>query len=179
MLNFDRDVWVTTNSNKSFYLNKMNPENINIWDIHQGLSNICRFAGQITPDYKVAQHCCIVSDYLPDEFKFEGLMHDAAEWVTGDIPKPIKWMIPEVAELELFIYNQIAEVFKLPRIISLEVKKVDDRLLQREALLMFDFVPDWVRDSNIKPLDIEIEEVWSAEKCRTEFMKRFMELAPK
>lgn len=61
-----------------------------IKDIAIGLSNICRFGGQIREHYNVAQHSLIVTSLAPERLKKVALMHDAAEAYIGDVIKPLK-----------------------------------------------------------------------------------------
>lgn len=71
------------------------PEDIDIRDIAHGLARIQRFQGQITRAYSVADHSLRVADVLaaegaPPALEMVGLLHDAAEYVTGDIVRPVK-----------------------------------------------------------------------------------------
>ena len=71
------------------------PEDIDIRDIAHGLARIQRFQGQIVRAYSVAEHSLRVADVLaadgaPPGLELAGLLHDAAEYVTGDIVQPVK-----------------------------------------------------------------------------------------
>ncbi len=74
----------------------MTADDIEIEDIARGLSNICRFGGQIEKFYSVAQHsviCAEVAEYLlkhPKEIVVSALLHDASEAYLGDFIRPIK-----------------------------------------------------------------------------------------
>lgn len=76
-------------------LNNPNPDNINIDDIATGLSNTCRFGGQIRRHYSVAQHSLLVIFLAPVYLKRAALMHDAAEAYINDITKPQKILMGE------------------------------------------------------------------------------------
>jgi hypothetical protein len=66
------------------------PEEIFIEDIAQGLANINRYNGQFG-SYTVAQHSVFVSRILERENKqLAGLLHDAPEYITGDLAHHIK-----------------------------------------------------------------------------------------
>jgi hypothetical protein len=54
------------------------------------LSKVARCNGHTTGELSVsvAQHCVLSCRAAPSGFKFEALMHDAAECVTGDITTP-------------------------------------------------------------------------------------------
>ncbi len=69
-----------------------------IMDIAVGLSRECRYAGASVHWWPVALHSFVVADLLPPGIRLHGLLHDAAECITGDIPTPAK--IPEMEILE-------------------------------------------------------------------------------
>lgn len=60
-----------------------------------------RYAGAGTYFWPVALHTFVVCDMLPDELKIHGLLHDAPECTTGDVPKPAKTDEIEAFEEEL------------------------------------------------------------------------------
>ena len=66
------------------------PNTIDIIDIAHGLSNICRYGGQCSRFYSVAEHCCYVSDASPEGSKLAALLHDASEAYIGDMIQPLK-----------------------------------------------------------------------------------------
>lgn len=81
--------WIQTFTGKKFYPLSPQIEDICIEDIAHALSNVCRYAGHCRDFYSVAQHCVMVSDWMPS-MKLEGLMHDASEAYLGDISRPLK-----------------------------------------------------------------------------------------
>jgi len=75
---------------------ELKPEEIDIHDIAHALSQMARHGGHCLKRMSVAQHCCLVHDYLvskgvPPEGCFQGLMHDAEEAYLVDIPRPVKY----------------------------------------------------------------------------------------
>ena len=89
------DGWVGTNSGKRIGLSAVDLDQIDINDIADGVSNSCRFTGQVRLWYSVAEHCMWVADILPPHLRFHGLMHDAAEAYIADLSSPVKRKIGE------------------------------------------------------------------------------------
>ncbi len=62
-------------------------------DIARSLAKLARWTGHTDDEeiYSVAQHCVMVSYLLePHELGLEGLLHDAHEFVLGDVSSPLK-----------------------------------------------------------------------------------------
>lgn len=73
------------------------PRDFRILDIAMSLGKIARFNGHTQQHASVAQHSILVSFLLEGTgFEMEGLMHDAAEAITGDISTPMKMAIKEM-----------------------------------------------------------------------------------
>lgn len=113
---------ITTYSGKTFDYANPQSESIVLGDIAHGLSQCCRFAGQIHKFYSVAQHCCWVADLTffrlseenhprIKELTLIALLHDAAEAYTGDIPTPLKDLIPNFKKIENIIQKKIIGKF--------------------------------------------------------------------
>ena len=85
--------YVTTATGKLVYLD--DPKDFDIIDIAIGLSNICRWGGQMENHWSVAQHslalCYILSLIYPGDKPLcrAALLHDAAEAYIGDITRPV------------------------------------------------------------------------------------------
>ena len=138
--NDDPSIPITGNFIKLFsegYFDFTNPEssNIAIEDIAVGLSNTCRFAGQLEKFYSVAEHSlhclsvaiemgCTISE------KRAVFMHDAAEAYVGDVPSPLKILLPEYKLIENRIEAVIFDRFNLEK--SPVVKQIDLMLLRAE-----------------------------------------------
>lgn len=82
-----------------------------IEDIAHGLSNVCRFSGQVMNFYSVAEHCANVSFCVPDEYKFAALLHDASEAFIGDIASPLKALLPDYLIIEKKVEDAISKRF--------------------------------------------------------------------
>jgi uncharacterized protein len=75
------------------------PRDIEIGDIAHGLARVARWNGQTHGEHalSVAQHCCLVERItcdvtpgLPQQWRLAALLHDAPEYVIGDLISPFK-----------------------------------------------------------------------------------------
>lgn len=149
---------------------------ITIEDIAHGLSNVCRFAGHTKFFYSVAQHSYHVSFLVPEEHAFEGLMHDAHEAYVGDMPTPLKRLLPEYAELEHRCEDAVLAAFGLERPLNRSVKRADLIMLateQRDLLPSHD--DEWALLKGIEPCK-DVIQPWPPEAARMLFLQRFHEL---
>ena len=103
--------WILTNSGKHFDFADPQPDQIDILDIAQGLANECRYAGQCRVFYSVAQHSFLASQIVNPRLALEALLHDAAEAYCKDIPRPLKYMLPEYQAIEARVESAIRERF--------------------------------------------------------------------
>lgn len=109
------------------------PVDIEIEDIAHGLSFLARWNGQTVGDYpySVAEHSILVEkiySYLnPDisvKWKLIALLHDAPEYVIGDMISPVKSKVgPGYEELDNRLMSAILLRFGLPSSIPIKIKK--------------------------------------------------------
>lgn len=90
--------WIQTFSGRKFFVFDPRPEDVDIEDIAHGLSNTCRFSGQVSKFYSVAQHSVLVSQCVflatgSSSLALSSLLHDASEAYTGDFPSPWKKLV--------------------------------------------------------------------------------------
>lgn len=131
---------IETASGLFFDLAKPHPRDVALYDIAQGLSCTARYGGQASEFYSVAQHAYVVAQQLkrrnwPVSVQLAGLHHDDPEAYIGDIPRPLKSLLPEYRALEREVWRAIAEAiapFPLP-IDSDAVKEADTWALSYEA----------------------------------------------
>lgn len=138
--------WLQTYSGKKFDYANPTPDMIDIRDIARALSRIPRFMAHTNIPVYVAEHCMYVADNLPEELKLEGLLHDAAEAYTGDIPAPLKALLGSgFKHIERGIEKAIAERFGLSYPWSQRIKDVDSHALYEEAKAYFPkgCIEDW------------------------------------
>lgn len=142
-------------------------------DVIVGLSNQTRFAGQIDPRYTVGQHSVLASYKVPPLYSFDALMHDAAEFVLLDMPKPIKEVLGDYQAVDCAVDTFLQARFQFsPK--NSHVKIADGRLFATEVR---DVVarPQAFGESVHDPYPERIR-VWSVKWTRFRFGARFHEL---
>jgi hypothetical protein len=163
-------------------IENLTDDDICIEDIGHALSQINRFTGATKWPYSVAQHSVLVSYAVPSEIALEGLLHDAHEYIIGDISTPVKELFCMnhdgfIRNTMIHIDMMIGNAFGCDLFANRDkVKEADKRMMITEAKALFkvDMTDDWPIDA--KPYDIRIVE-WSAQRAEMEFMKRFEQLA--
>jgi uncharacterized protein len=91
----DRGPFFVTVSGKVVYFLDPDPDQITIEDVAHALSRISRWGGHTNSFWSVAAHSLLVAQLLPRPLKLAGLTHDLHEYVLGDMPTPLKSLIPE------------------------------------------------------------------------------------
>lgn len=84
------DAWMQTIFNRKWDLLDPAATPVDWEEIAHALSGIPRFTNHTRTPYSVAQHCCLVADFLPEPYKLAGLLHDAHEAYTGDVSTPMQ-----------------------------------------------------------------------------------------
>ncbi|PVA09970.1 hypothetical protein DC366_09860 [Pelagivirga sediminicola] len=109
------------------------PVDIEIDDIAHGLAFVARWNGQTSGDhaYSVAEHSLLVERIFgriapkaPPKWQLAALLHDAPEYVIGDMISPVKNAVgPGYEELDKRLTAAIHIRFGLPAVIPATVKK--------------------------------------------------------
>jgi len=109
------------------------PVDIEIEDIAHGLAFVARWNGQTAGDhaYSVAEHSLLVTDIFgrmqpkaPVKWQLAALLHDAPEYVIGDMISPVKAAVgPDYEALDERLTAAIHIRFGLPAKIPATVKK--------------------------------------------------------
>jgi hypothetical protein len=109
------------------------PMDIEVADIAHGLAFVARWNGQTAGDfaYSVAEHSLLVTDIFiamnpsaPVKWQLAALLHDAPEYVIGDMISPVKSALgPDYGELDDRLMAAIHIRFGLPAVLPVAVKK--------------------------------------------------------
>lgn len=152
-------------------------DQLDIEDIAHGLAYQCRFNGQTSDFYSVAQHSILVAQLLPDHLQLAGLLHDAGEAFLGDLVSPIKALLPDFSRLEQAVSAQIAMHFAV-NFDAPAIKAADLRLLATEKRdLMPNSVEAWSSLHGIEPLSERIIP-WGPATAKNEFLRTYQRLVP-
>lgn len=140
---------------------------------------LCRFNGQCTKFYSVAEHSVHVSYEIDKELALAGLLHDAAEAYLGDVPSPLKKQLSQFSEFEKQMEIAIGKKFDVESSLfkEQELKRADVQLLiDEKAVLMVDAPEPWPPGApGIK--DPSRIKCWGSEESKQRFLERFGELS--
>lgn len=170
-----RGDWFQVFSGRRFFALDPDPIDIDIVDIAHALSLICRYNGHCREAYSVAQHSVLVSERVPEECAFEGLLHDASEAYLGDMVRPLKLGMPEYRRAEEHLEKIIAMKYGLRFPWPEPVKIADNRMLATERRdILPVFREDWPNYGEPYP---EPVVPWSAPVAEARFLLRFHDLS--
>jgi hypothetical protein len=170
------------------------PLDIEIEDIAHGLARVARWNGQTrgAHAFSVAQHCVLVerlvaelSPRLSREARLMALLHDAPEYVVGDLISPFKAAIGvNYKDLELKLQAAIHLRFGLPALVpkplAVLFKKADHLSAfyeatqlagfeEKEARRLFGAPPAGAKTPRLAPL--------ATPEAQAQFLERFHRLA--
>lgn len=126
---------IRTVSGRYVNLVEMDPESLDIRDVAYALSQIPRFGGHLPRRYSVAQHSidvCRRVAHLGREVRLQALLHDASEALLGDLPSPVKALLPDYRALEQRVMETMSRRFGFPWPLLPEVKHADRMALEDE-----------------------------------------------
>lgn len=149
-------------------------------EVGYALNNVCRYAGHCTQFYSVLSHTLlgvkvleqyqqvilrIIQDKIPipdierhvvwRSLMTCWLLHDASEAYLGDVPSPLKGLLPDYREIEKSVQSGIEEKFYyhnsgdinvsgLDEIIRDIAKRVDTAMLCAEKKLLTKDMQEWL-----------------------------------
>ncbi|MEN8894609.1 MAG: HD family hydrolase [Yoonia sp.] len=132
------------------------PMDIEVEDIAHGLAFVARWNGQTVGDfaYSVAEHSLLVTDIFtsmnpnaPVKWQLAALLHDAPEYVIGDMISPVKAAVGpgyEVLDDRLMaaIYIRFGLPAQIPVAVKKQIKKADKISAWLEAVQIAGFTAD-------------------------------------
>jgi 5'-deoxynucleotidase YfbR-like HD superfamily hydrolase len=191
-------VWQRMLSGRRLDLIDPSPLDIEIADIAHGLARVARWNGQTSGAhiFSVAQHTLLVeavmraqTPRLDAKLRLAALLHDAPEYVIGDMISPFKAVLGgdyKVVERRLLaaIHIRFGLPAELPPAITAQIKQADRGAAYLEATMLAGFseaearrlfgrdpgLPESVQNDYLAP--------WSAAKAEKRFLARFNALQP-
>lgn len=151
--------WQRMLSGRRLDLLDPSPLDIELEDIAHGLARVARWNGQTIGDhaYSVAEHSLLVEKIahglkgdLPRKWRLAALLHDAPEYVIGDLISPFKAAIGlDYIELEDRLLRAIHIHFglpgTLPKTVTTLIKRADKMAAFFEATQLAGFEDDEAR----------------------------------
>ena len=145
--------WQRMLSGRRLDLLDPSPLDVEIEDIAHGLARVARWNGQTHGDhaYSVAQHCLLVNDIFDGlnpmssrQWQMMALLHDAPEYVIGDMISPFKVVIGgayKVVEnrLQTAIHLRYGLSAETPKQLKTKIKKADTIAAYFEAVTLAGF----------------------------------------
>lgn len=135
--------WLQTASGRAWPLLSPSPTDLHWPDLAEGLGKQCRFSGATRTFYSVAQHCILVAEQLPPEWRAYGLLHDAHKALIGDMPTPVRAALRTLGGAEAWerleaatdaaIYRAAGLPWPAPMEVRAAVKRADLRALATEV----------------------------------------------
>jgi uncharacterized protein len=186
--------WQRMLSGRRLDLLDPSPLDIEIEDIAQGLSRVARWNGQTTGEhaYSVAQHSLLVEEifgwlfpHVTTEHRLIALLHDAPEYVIGDMISPFKAVVGgDYKAVELRLQHAIHLRFSLAPVINQElrkqIKRADAVAAYHEATLLAGFSPGeaiefFGRPRGIDPQGLDLTPL-PTQNAQNAFLLRFAAL---
>jgi uncharacterized protein len=190
--------WQRMLSGRRLDLLSPEPRDIEIEDIAHGLARVARWNGQTKGDhaFSVAQHSLVVTDIFealwPESTSNErlaALLHDAPEYVIGDLISPFKTAIGlDYKAFELNLLDAIHRRFGVGQLsvaAAAAIKDADTIAAYYEATLLAGFetaeaelffgIPQLPKELHSA---LSVLHPVSAKDAQTQFLLRFGELSP-
>jgi 5'-deoxynucleotidase YfbR-like HD superfamily hydrolase len=173
------------------------PLDIELEDIAHGLARVARWNGQTSGPhvFSVAQHCVLVeaiAAHMEPDLSGGGrlvvLLHDAPEYVIGDMISPFKAVIGDAYKaVEKRLLSAIHVRFGLPALTPAALNRLTKRADAVAAFLEATRLAGFSREEALRifgrpvPLPREVEVLlapWSAAEAESRYRERVLALAP-
>jgi 5'-deoxynucleotidase YfbR-like HD superfamily hydrolase len=187
--------WQRMLSGRRLDLLDPSPLDIEIEDIAHGLARVARWNGQTRGPtiFSVAQHSLLVEHIahasytdLSPRCRLTALLHDAPEYVIGDIISPFKAVLGDAYQgvegrLLAAIHVRFSLPPQTPPPLEKRIKLADRAAAFIEAVRLADFSVAKAERFFGRP-DIAVDALdpllspWSSDQAQTQFLQRFLEL---
>lgn len=185
--------WQRMLSGRRLNLLEPSPLDIEIEDIAHGLSRVARWNGQTSGDwaFSVAEHSVLVETILeryrnnaPTAWRLAALLHDAAEYVIGDLISPFKAAVG--LDYKAFEWNLQSAIHirfglpaTLPKTAQNLIKRADRASAYIEAIQLAGFDPSEAKKIFGKPRGLEDTALTplSPDKAKNAFLTHFETLS--
>jgi 5'-deoxynucleotidase YfbR-like HD superfamily hydrolase len=190
--------WQRMQSGRRLDLLDPSPLDIEIEDIAHGLARVARWNGQTSGAhiFSVAQHTLLVEalarrrNDIDRRTRLAILLHDAPEYVIGDMITPFKAVIGDAYKVvERRLLAAIHLRFGLPRVLSEDITKLikaaDRNAAYFEATRLAGFSESEAKRFFGTPPEVPTSferdylHPWPAKDAQSRFLKRFAELIEK
>jgi hypothetical protein len=189
--------WQRMLSGRRLDLLDPSPLDIELADIAHGLARVARWNGQTEGEhiFSVAQHTLLVevvlrarTPRLERRWRLAALLHDAPEYVIGDMISPFKAVIGDAYKatekrLLAAIHLRFGLPLELPTVITEHVKAADQAAAYLEATRLAGFAPAEARRFFGKPpvysaaIEREYLRPWPADVAEARFSARVESLS--
>jgi 5'-deoxynucleotidase YfbR-like HD superfamily hydrolase len=188
--------WQRMLSGRRLDLLDPSPLDIEIEDIAHGLARTARWNGQTVGRhiFSVAQHTLLVDALLamqqpsaPAQLRLGALLHDAAEYVIGDLISPFKAMLSsdyKAAETRILaaVHLRFGLPATLPPQMAKAIKRADASAAFLEAVKLAGFSLAeakryFPQPFMPAPIDEEFLVSWSASRATKRYLARFAKVA--
>ncbi|HKH96118.1 MAG TPA: HD family hydrolase [Beijerinckiaceae bacterium] len=189
--------WQRMLSGRRLDLLDPSPLDIELEDIAHGLARVARWNGQTSGPhvFSVAQHCVLVeaiAAHMEPDLSGGGrlvvLLHDAPEYVIGDMISPFKAVIGDAYKaVEKRLLSAIHVRFGLPALTPAALNRLTKRADAVAAFLEATRLAGFSREEALRifgrpvPLPHEVEVLlapWSAAEAESRYRDRVLALAP-
>jgi uncharacterized protein len=190
--------WQRMLSGRRLDLLDPSPLDVEIEDIAHGLARVARWNGQTVGAhiFSVAQHCLLVEAIarqrarLDRESRLAILLHDAPEYVIGDMISPFKTVIGDAYKaIEARLLTAVHQRFGLPAVLAPDliamIKDADRCAAYLEATRLAGFAPGEARRFFGSPpkfsaaIERDYLTPWSADTAERRYVDRFTKLRGK
>lgn len=189
--------WQRMLSGRRLNLLDPSPLDIEIGDIAVGLARVARWNGQTSGEWalSVAQHSLLVEQLLdrfrtnvPSAWRLLALLHDAPEYVIGDLITPFKTALGgDYLEIERRLMAAVKMRFglgHLPKAASILIKRADRAAAYLEATTIAGFPPAEARrlfDPRGGFLDLDIAktplQACPPSQAEADYLERFRQVS--